>query len=141
MVFAVIAAFALTGGAVVAVFAFVTTPGAHPQPTASSNAPSGVPSGAPLNLRLRDDGTSITLTWTDPSDGSAPFVIAGGRADQGYRPLQSLGSGHTVYTLNGLDPNADYCFLVAAVYSGQLTVPSSPVCTNRRASPSATRSG
>jgi hypothetical protein len=141
VVFAVVLASALLGGAVAAVVAFVTTdPGARPRAGVTSGAATAAPSGAPLDLRLRDDATSITLTWTDPSDGTAPFVVAGGRSDQGYRPLQSLGSGHTSYTINGLDPNVDYCFLVAAIYTGELTVPSNPVCTQRHSSPSATRS-
>lgn len=142
VVLAVIVALALLGGAVAAVVAFVTTEPESPPHTAATSgpAPTSAPAGAPVDLRLRDDGTSITLTWTDPSGGSAPFVVAGGRADQGYRPLQSLGSGHTTYTLNGLDPTVEYCFLVAAIYSGQLTVPSNPVCTRRHSSPSATHS-
>jgi hypothetical protein len=141
VVFTAVIALALLGGAMAAVLAFLTTqPSERPRAVESGSPSTGVPSGAPLDLHLRDNGTSITLTWIDPSDGSAPFVVAGGRADQGYRPLQSLGSGQTVYTLNGLDPSVEYCFLVAAVYSGQLTVPSNPVCTHRRGSPSPTRS-
>ena len=138
MVVLTVLGLALLGGATAAVVAFVTTePGSRPGPAVTSGA-AAVPSGGPIDLQLRDAGTSITLTWTDPSNGTAPFVVAGGRADQGYRPLQSLGSGQTSYTLNGLDPSVDYCFLVAAIYTGQQAVPSNPVCTRRHPDPSAT---
>jgi hypothetical protein len=142
-VLAVAVAILLVGAAVASVVAFrdsgsgstaVASPSAA-GPTVPAS-PSGAPAGGPIDLRLRDNGSSITLTWIDPTDGAVPFVVAGGRADQGYNPLQSLSSGHTSYTLNGLNASAEYCFLVAAVYSGDRTVPSNPVCTHRHPSPS-----
>ena len=109
--------------------------GTRPAPSATTAAPL-LPPG---DLRLRDDGTAITLTWTDPSGGTVPFLVAGGRADKVPSPLQSVPSGQTSYTLNGLNPAVDYCFLVAAVYSADHPVPSNLVCT-QRAKPSASAS-
>jgi hypothetical protein len=136
----VVVALALAGGSAAAVIAFVNAAPA-PRPTAAPSSPTaaspstGPAAGAPTNVRLRDEGVSITLSWTDPTNGEVPFIVAGGRADQGYQPLRALGSGQTTYTLNGLNPTLDYCFLVAAVYSADRTVPADPVCTHRRSSP------
>lgn len=135
---------ALMGGAIAAIVAFNTTrheasPAAHRAPSTSpSPAATGYP--APTNVRIRDDRTAITLTWSDPSGGKVRFLIAGGRADRGPSPLQSLRPGETTYTLSGLSPSVDYCFLVAAVYSAEHTVPSSLVCTQRAATRSASPS-
>ena len=46
-------------------------------PSASPPAPT-----APRDVQLRDDGVAVTLTWTDPSTGSVPFLVAGGRAGE-----------------------------------------------------------
>lgn len=134
-----IAAMALAGG-VVAAFAVLHAPGGGrrpaPRPTATAPAEALKPPG---DLTLRDDGTSITLSWTDPTNGAVPFVVAGGRADDAPAPLGSVESGKNTYTLYGLSTRADYCFLVAAVYSPQRTVPSQLVCTRRATSPNASR--
>jgi hypothetical protein len=128
-----VAVLALAGGAVVAVLAFRATgprPGAAPPPPppTSAAAPQYLPPG---DLRLRDNSDAVTLTWTDPSHGTAPVVIAGGHADRAPDPLQTLNSGETTYTVNGLSPTTDYCFLVAIVYSPQHVASSKLVCTHR----------
>jgi hypothetical protein len=121
---------ALIGGAIAAVIAFFA---ARPK-TASAphnNVVTSAPaSGAPRDLKLRDDGASVTLTWTDPSAGTVPFIVAGGRQGA-LRQLQTVGPGTTTYTLNGLNPKLDYCFTVAAVYDTSRVELSDLACTKR----------
>ncbi|GAA0723847.1 tetratricopeptide repeat protein [Dactylosporangium roseum] len=107
--------------------------------TSQASAPSSAPAssaGAPGNpkapgsLKLRDDRTSITLTWVDPSKGSVPFIVAGGQQGS-LRQLQVLAAGSTTYTINGLNPKLDYCFTVAAVYDTNSVELSDLTCTKR----------
>ena len=97
---------------------------------AQSGAAAGNPK-APGALKLRDDKTSITLTWTDPSKGSVPFIVAGGQQGA-LRQLQVLAAGATTYTLNGLNPKLDYCFTVAAIYGTDSVALSDLACTQRK---------
>ncbi|SCF23103.1 Fibronectin type III domain-containing protein [Micromonospora echinospora] len=90
----------------------------------------------PGDLRLRDDSTSVTLTWTDPSGGVVPFVVAGGRAGLQLGAMASLDPGRTTWTVNGLNPRVDYCFTVLAVYSTESYATSGQVCTTREPGPS-----
>ncbi|WP_245730593.1 fibronectin type III domain-containing protein [Micromonospora pallida] len=89
----------------------------------------------PGDLRLRDDGTSVTLTWTDPSGGVVPFVVAGGQAGRQLGAMTSLDPGRTSWTVNGLNPRLDYCFTVLAVYSTESYATSGQVCTTRKPAP------
>ncbi|GGM57991.1 hypothetical protein GCM10011608_48670 [Micromonospora sonchi] len=100
-----------------------TTPG-------STATESGAP---PTDLTLRDDATTITLTWTDPSGGLVPFVVAGGRAGLPLRMMATVGAGQSTYTVNGLSSRVDYCFTVLAVYDTDQLAASSQVCTSREA--------
>ncbi len=138
----VILVVAVLGGVTAAVVSFVAArpdPPAAAQQTSQAPAPStAAPSGqaaadakAPGSLKLRDDKTSITLTWTDPSKGSVPFIVAGGQQGA-LRQLQVLAAGATTYTLNGLNPKLDYCFTVAAIYGTDSVALSDLACTQRR---------
>src|SRR5207247_2276889 len=83
---------------------------------------------------------AVPLPAAPPQVGPPPAGPRhSGRADKVPSPLQSVPSGQTSYTLNGLNPAVDYCFLVAAVYSADHPVPSNLVCT-QRAKPSASAS-
>jgi hypothetical protein len=114
--------------------------GEAPASAPSATSSSGPPRSAPANVALRDNGVSVTLTWTDPAAGQVPFVVAGGRAGDTSRALQTLPAGQTAYTLNGLNPALDYCFTVVAVYTTNEVATSALVCTQRNAGPSATPS-
>ncbi|MBT8227924.1 MAG: tetratricopeptide repeat protein [Dactylosporangium sp.] len=98
--------------------------GTSAPPSASTDATAGAPTG----LRLRDSGASLTLTWQDPAEGEAPFIVAGG-------PGTDLRTRHTTrettFTINGLNPHLDYCFTVAAVYDTEHVAVSDLVCTQR----------
>src|SRR5690606_39228507 len=48
----------------------VTTPPEPPVTTAPS---------APTDVRIKDEGGSVTLTWVDPSDGTVAFIVTGAR--------------------------------------------------------------
>ncbi|MGW5577139.1 hypothetical protein [Micromonospora chokoriensis] len=103
-------------------------------------APTGVPTAAgppPGDLKLRDDSTTITLTWTDPSGGAVPFMVAAGRAGQALGVMATVDPGKTSYTVNGLNSRVDHCFTVLAVYSTDSFATSGQVCTAReRGTPS-----
>ncbi|WP_420811773.1 fibronectin type III domain-containing protein [Micromonospora endophytica] len=103
---------------------------AVPETTAGPTTEVGAP---PTDLALRDDAATITLTWTDPSGGLVPFVVAGGRTGAPLRMMATVESGQTSYTVNGLSSRVDYCFTVLAVYDTDQLATSSQVCTSREA--------
>ncbi|MGI5244178.1 tetratricopeptide repeat protein [Dactylosporangium sp. CA-139066] len=130
----------LGGGAAAAVAFFAARPGtsAAPPTTAPPSSAAAEPSKAtiggpraPRELKVKDDKTSITLTWKDPSPGTVPFVVAGG-SQGSMRELQGLPAGTTKYTISGLNPKLDYCFTVAAVYGTQDVQLSDLACTKRK---------
>jgi eukaryotic-like serine/threonine-protein kinase len=114
-----------------------TTPSA---PTVSSQPPvtttipqGGDPAFAPTLKPLQDDGTSITLTWTDPSAGKAQFVVVdvtGPRPDA----LITVAAGATTYTVDNLNPAATkYCYQIVAINLADTTQrgSSATMCTSR----------
>ncbi|MBN1173975.1 MAG: fibronectin type III domain-containing protein [Micromonosporaceae bacterium] len=102
------------------------------QVASASAAPARTP---PTDLQLKDNGTSITVTWRDPAAGQVPFIVAGG---PGTDLRTQRTTRETTFTLNGLNPRLNYCFTVAAVYDVNHVAVSDLVCT-RRSSPSATK--
>ncbi len=129
---AIVAAAAVLAAGGVVIYSQVrdgpSTPAAAGSP--STGASSAVRT-APTGVKLRDDGVTVTLTWVDPSGGSTPFIVAGGRAGEQSRAFQSLPAGTTAYTVSGLNPGVDYCFTVVAVYGTDAVAPSDLVCTRR----------
>ncbi|SBT43675.1 hypothetical protein GA0070611_2415 [Micromonospora auratinigra] len=129
------------GAAVVAVVAAIAVgvvvlnrdaaPAPGPAPVSGPVKPkvSGPPPG---DLKLRDDGTRITVTWTDPSQGTVPFMVAGGQAGRTLQPLITMEAGSTSYTVNGMSTKLNYCFTVLAVYSTDTVATSGQVCTDRQ---------
>lgn len=129
----VAAAVAATVAAAAAVAALVVLLADTPAPTAPDRpdpAPSVV-GDPPTGLVLDDNGTAITLKWTDPSDGTVPFIVAGGRAGQNLGAMGTVNPGETSHTIYGLNPRLDYCFTVLAVYSTDRYATSGQVCTSR----------
>ena len=92
----------------------------------------------PTDVRLADLGSSVTLTWRDPADGHATFMITGGHPGDLLKAMGQTGPGETSYELQGLAPRLDYCFAVVAVYSASSFASSPQVCT-RRVRPSQTQ--
>jgi serine/threonine protein kinase len=75
----------------------------------------GNPAFAPVLRPLDDQGDSVTLTWTDPTDGNAEFVVVDATGERG-QAITQLPSGATTYTVEGLDPAVkEYCFVVLAI--------------------------
>jgi hypothetical protein len=118
------------------------TPNTAPPPTAPETAavdvaptpaPSPTPPAlpAPTDVRIVDNGESVTLTWADPSNGRVPFIVAGGRDDTGSSPFTTVDPGHTTITIYGLRTDANYCFTVAAVWSTDTIMASPRTCTQR----------
>jgi hypothetical protein len=112
-----------------------TSPDADGSPVPSATRTLGVTKqGAPGNVKLTDDRTSVTVTWTDPSGGTVQFAVLG--APKGTQPqlLLVVDPGTTTYTESGVNAAVDYCYIVAAFYSASGTdvAASSPqVCTHR----------
>ncbi|MFD0788116.1 fibronectin type III domain-containing protein, partial [Micromonospora azadirachtae] len=97
-------------------------------PSAAESTVAGPPPG---DVRLLDGKSTITLTWADPSDGTVPFTIVGGRAGQPMRAMATVDPGQTSYTVNGLNPGLDYCFTVLAAWPTGAFATSAQVCTGR----------
>jgi hypothetical protein len=134
----VIAVVALAAAAVVATLAVrarhAPTQAGPSAPAASGPAASGPatrPASAPTDLKLRDSGDTVTLTWADPSGGTVPFFVEAGPAGTQLRIMGQVSPGDTTYLVAGLNPRLDYCFSVVAVYSSTLVAPSDLVCTQR----------
>ena len=127
----VIVVLLLLGGsaALVAVF-LASDPDGGNRPTTTT------PASTTISLSLEDRGAAVTVKWTDPSAGKAPFVVSYGRADGPVNKTQQVGAGTTTVTVDQLDPSQDYCFTVAGA-PGSGVGPSPVVCT-RRPSPSGT---
>jgi hypothetical protein len=107
-------------------------PGAAPTPTTPGPAVlSTAAPGAPVDLRLDDTGTAVTIRWTDPSGGTVPFVVTGRTAEGQTLGLREVGPAVTSVRYDQLDPDREYCFLVTAVYSGTHIAPSGWACTRR----------
>ncbi|MFI9641428.1 hypothetical protein ACIG87_15420 [Micromonospora sp. NPDC051925] len=103
----------------------------------ADTAPRETAGPPPHDLKLRDDAATITVTWSDPSNGSVPFMVAGGRTGRPLGVMATVDPGETSFTVNGLNAEVDYCFTVLAVYSTNAFATSGQVCTDRvRSSPS-----
>ncbi|MFI7491419.1 fibronectin type III domain-containing protein [Micromonospora echinaurantiaca] len=130
-VVAAVAAVAAVAGVGALVLGRDAAPPAEPAPSASASVAATTAGPPPTDLKLRDDTATITLTWTDPSDGAVPFMVAGGRTGQALGVMASVDPGQTTYTVNGLNSRVDYCFTVLAVYSTDSFATSGQVCTER----------
>ena len=97
---------------------------------------------APSDVRMRDYGSSVQLSWSDPANGRTSFVVTGGHPGEQLSPMGQVGPTTTKFSLQGLNPDLDYCFAVVAVYSTSQFSTSPQTCTSRTrksAKPSATR--
>jgi hypothetical protein len=85
----------------------------------------------PTELKVRVDGTAITVSWKDPTDGRVPFIVAGAQTGRQHKAMVNVSPGETSATINGLNPRLGYCFTVLAVYSTEEFATSGQVCTQR----------
>lgn len=79
----------------------------------------------------------ITVSWFDPSDGYAAQVLLGAREGEQIATMGKPQNGETRYTVTGLNPNWDYCFVVMSIYSQVDLLQSEPVCTDHTTSATA----
>jgi serine/threonine protein kinase len=88
---------------------------------------------APSDIKIADQGASVTLTWKDHTGGAASYIISVVRQDPGHEAVpQTAGPGAQSLKINALDPTIDYCFVVAAVLQVGNLAAAQPVCTHRR---------
>ena len=109
-------------------------PQANPTPTPSVGPSGGVTltkEGAPTNLVVDDRGTSVILNWIDNTGGRAPFIVFSARTGQQTKAVGKASQGETTHVVDGLNPKADYCFVVTAAVSVEVLANSDSVCTRR----------
>jgi hypothetical protein len=85
----------------------------------------------PGDVQLHDEGSRISLTWRDPSDGTVSFMVAMGHPGEQLKPVSTLGPGQTSYEMSALNPALNYCFTVIAVYRADKFATSAQACTSR----------
>ncbi len=133
---------AVAAGAVITLVATRRpAPAAAPPPRPSASVPVVVPTGAgspvataggpPTDVKLTDRGTSVTITWNDPSGGTVSFLIVGVAPDGSHLQSQVVPQGQTTATYNNLRTTGRYCFRVGAVYTVSDVEIAPQVCTKR----------
>jgi eukaryotic-like serine/threonine-protein kinase len=107
-----------------------------PTPPTSADTPppptGGDPAYSPTLTSVTDNGATITLNWSDPTDGKAQFVVLD--VTKEHQALATVTAGNTTYTVDNLNPDANkYCFQVIAISLQDTTRrgSSTPACTNR----------
>ncbi|GIE32959.1 hypothetical protein Ait01nite_060040 [Actinoplanes italicus] len=130
----------LAGGvAAAAAVVIVTLPGADGattapvQPSAAGAQPltATADPGAPSDVRLRDDGPSVSLQWVYPRDARGEVVITVARTDRPPVTVAELPAGATDYVVYSLGEQHNYCITVAVRANGGGTAAAVPVCTRR----------
>jgi len=107
--------------------------GALPSSTGPPQVDLGDPQLAPEITGLRDLSTSVALTWTDPSDGAAIFVVTRRVTGTG-EVVARTERGVTQLNVEGLDPAVtQYCFQIIAIVDGDHRGVSPERCTPTRA--------
>jgi hypothetical protein len=106
----------------------VTAPQAPVTVTASGPVLAGDP---PTGVKLGDQGTVVTVTWSDPTDGKVPFIVMMAQEGQQLKPTVNAGLTKEAARVRGLNPALQYCFAVVAVYATDRYATSDQVCTQR----------
>lgn len=90
------------------------------------------PEAAPTDVVLEDSGDSVLLAWTAAEGaGGVPHHVVGGPAGETPASLADAPAGTDRARVQGLDPEAEYCFIVIAVLGGDTIAHSEEVCTER----------
>ncbi|BFU45779.1 tetratricopeptide repeat protein [Krasilnikovia sp. MM14-A1004] len=138
---ALFAAIAAVLAAIIAVVALVVVLARNNESPRQPDQPTlgGAP---PTDVRLRDSGTSLEVSWTDPASGMTSFVVTGGHPGEVLNSIGHVRPGETSFDWKGLNPALEYCVAVVAVYSTTKFASSPQTCTSRSgngAQPSATQ--
>jgi hypothetical protein len=128
---ALFAAIAAVLAAVLAVAALVFVLADRGRDPEQSDVPTLGGGPSPTDVKLRDFGTSMQVSWTDAGAGKNSFIITGGHPDEVLKPMGEVGPGATTFELQGLNDKLDYCFAVVAVYGTDSFASSAQVCTSR----------
>ncbi|MFC3998125.1 hypothetical protein ACFOVU_19505 [Nocardiopsis sediminis] len=131
-------------GAVALAVAWWSAPRAGEPPVAETTAEgpspsSGVPPAAaenprwaPTGVRIQADTLdTVTLSWTDNTQGRASFHIVGGPVGTTPATMAEAEALGTQVEITGLNPAFDYCFTVVAVLSVDEVASSQNICTSR----------
>ncbi|MFG1610751.1 tetratricopeptide repeat protein [Actinoplanes sp. NPDC049265] len=131
-IFAAIAAVLAVSVAVVALV-FVLADRGGKDDGKDSDVPTVGGGPPPQGVQVRDYGTSVEISWVDPSDGKTSTLVTGGHPGEVLKPMGEVGPGETRFELRGLNDQLDYCFAVVAVYGTNSFAPSEQSCTSRPA--------
>ncbi|WP_432987770.1 hypothetical protein [Dactylosporangium sp. CA-233914] len=102
-----------------------SVPTATPPPV--SSAPSAAPSGAVIrDLRLRDGGKELTVTWAALP---VTIVVALSRAGAPATVLGTVPPGTAEYVVRGVDPAVAYCVVVGPLQESVSMTLAASVCT------------
>lgn len=126
----VFAAIAAVLAALIAVAALVFVLANRAGDKGGSNVPT-LAGDPPGDVRIKDAGTAITVTWSDPAGGKVSFLVAMAHPGEQLKPVSTLGPGKTSYEITGLSARLNYCFAVVAVYRDDKFATSQQACTNR----------
>ncbi|WP_433791379.1 hypothetical protein [Actinoplanes sp. CA-252034] len=131
----------LAGGvAAAAAVVILTLPGADgattPEPPATTTTGAKALTttsepGSPQNVRIRDEGPSVSLQWDYPRDADGEVLITVARSDRPPVTVAELPAGATDYVVYSLSERYDYCITVAVRGDGQQIAAAAPVCTKR----------
>ncbi|HET9518865.1 MAG TPA: fibronectin type III domain-containing protein, partial [Actinoplanes sp.] len=127
----VFAAIAAGLAAVIAVVALVVVLAGRGMDGAERDGTPKLGGNPPTDVRLRDSGSTVEVSWRDPTDATVPFVVMGARGSEQLTAMARLGPGQTRLKLDGLNARLDYCFVVVAVYADDEVATSPQACTSR----------
>jgi len=85
---------------------------------------------APVLLSASKSGSEAILAWT-AVDPVTHYNLSYGLSSGNYQYGVSNTGNVTNYNVGGLDPAADYCFIVRAVNDCAPSNPSNEICTGR----------
>ncbi|MEY9214990.1 hypothetical protein NI17_017100 [Thermobifida halotolerans] len=104
------------------------------EPPAASLLPEAAqnPRWTPTDVRIvADTRDTVTLAWTDNSQGRASYHVVGGPVGTAPGTVAEGEPMTTRVEITGLNSGFDYCFTVVAVVSVDEVAPSENVCTDR----------
>jgi serine/threonine protein kinase len=103
-----------------AVVNIVPTATAAPEDDDALNPDLSDPSIAPQDVQLIDQGTSIRVSWTDPTDGNAFFVVVDVTDEAQPDALRQVGQEQTQVTVEGVDPGqSQVCYSVVGILANE----------------------
>jgi hypothetical protein len=104
-----------------------------PQRTGIPQVDVADPKISPVIQGVEDRRSSVVLRWSDPSDGTATFVVTRKSGNNAPELVARVPKGTTQWNVEGLDPTVSrYCFQVIAIVDGNQKGASAEGCTPLR---------